>query len=130
MSRQLRTLHAGSSEPFVQPTVASSTSLVIPNYGVTDVSATTAVEYTLAPPEAGIMKTIISLSSGSTARVVRGSTAATVKFNNQGGTQITFNATVDSCVRLLGVNSTRWTVLSSYPPGLAVNSTGTVVGTS
>lgn len=130
MSRQLRTLHAASSEPFVQPTVASSTALVIPNYGVTDLTTSAAADYVLAPPEKGVTKTLICTSSTSVARVVRGSTAATVTFTLAGATQIGFNSTVDAVVRLLGISSTRWTIVSAYPPSAAVNSTGIVVGTS
>lgn len=129
MSRQLRSLPAGSSVAFVTPTRASSTELVIPNYGITDVS--TQGEFTMAPPDAGVRKTLFYASSSTSATaVVRFSTAATVKGSLAGATQITFAGTVDCVVELIGINSTRWAVISAYPPGAAVNSTGIIVGTS
>lgn len=127
MSRQLRSLRSASSVALVTATKASSTEPTIPNYGVTDVSALAATDWVLAPPEAGVTKTLFSTSSTSVARVVHMSTGTSVTMDSTAHVVITFAATVDTVVQLLGVNSTRWVVTNVYPPAAAVNSTGIVI---
>ena len=141
MGRQFRTprsggspaLQGGGAFPFVGPSIAtsSSTAIAISNYGVTDISTWPAGEYVLAAPVTGVQKIIVSASSTSLARVIRMSTAATVKVNGDGTahTQITFNATVGMCLTLMGQNSTAWIIQGMHPP-TAVNSTGIVSATS
>lgn len=140
MGRQFRTPRRGASVgagsmAFVSPAVvtSSSTAIAIPNYGVTDIGAYTAGDYVLDSPETGSRKTILCVSSTSLARVVRFSTGGTVSCGTlaattgaTGGTQITFNATVDQCVVLLGVNTTHWAIEAMFPP-TAVNATGIVL---
>lgn len=130
MSRQFRTLPAASSVALVAATRTSSTELTIPNYGITDVSAAAATDWVLAPPDVGVRKTLFSTSSTSVARVVRLSTGTSVVGNSTAGTIITFQATLDTVITLIGINSTRWIVESVYPPAAAVNSTGLTVATS
>lgn len=145
MGRQFRTPRRGVSvgggaQPFVSPAVvtSSSTAIAIPNYGVTDIGAYAAGEYVLDAPETGSRKTIVCVSSTSNARVIRFSTVAGVgagavtcgtlagTTGTSGGTQITFNATTDMCVVLLGINSTHWAIETMWPP-TAANSTGIVL---
>ena len=86
----------------------------------------------MAPPEEGVRKSIsvLGITTTTVTVVVRGSTAADVTFTKAGATQLTFAATVDMSVDLVGISSTRWQVTGAYPPEAAVNSTGIVVGTS
>lgn len=116
MARQLRSLRRGEhSLPITTLAPASSKYATIPNYGVTYL--TSGNDYVLDAPGEGVLKRIICVSSSSLATVIRGSTGVTVTFNNNGATQIAFTAssTVDRSVELLGVNSTRWTVLNVHP---------------
>ena len=129
MARQLRTLREGEQSLEVSATTGT-TALTIPNYGVTELPSTAANTYVLAPPVEGVRKTLYSVTTTSAAVVVRGSTGTTVNFGNQSATQITFNATVDMCVELLGLSATRWLVVNVNPETAAVNSTGVVIGTS
>jgi hypothetical protein len=99
---------------------------------VTDITAFTAGEYVLDAPDIGVRKTIICSASAAAARVIRFSTGINISggtLATTAGTQITFNATVDQCLVLLGLNSTHWVIESMYPP-TAVNSTGIVLAGS
>lgn len=142
MGRQLRTVRrgvsqgAGGGNAFVTASIitSSSTAIAIPNYGITDLAAYTAGDIVLDAPETGSRKTILCVSSTSLARVLRFSTGGTVSCGTlaattgaTGGTNITFNATVDQCVVLIGVNSTHWAIECMFPP-TAVNATGIVLG--
>jgi hypothetical protein len=131
MGRQFRATRRGSGDKFVTlPSVTgvSSTRVVIPNYGVTDLSTWAAGDWVLDAPEEGVQKTLISVSSTSVARVIRMATDASVKLSNS-GTQITFGAsTIDQCVVLRGVNSTRWCIESVYP--VAATAAGIAFATS
>ena len=132
MGRQFRELRRGGGmTPFVQiaSTVASSAAAVIPNYGVTDITACPAGDFQLDAPDVGVRKTLICSASAAAARVVRFSSAGTISAGTLGttaGTQVTFNATVDQVLVLLGRNSTHWVIESMYPP-TAVNATGIVL---
>jgi len=135
MGRQFRPPRSGTVNKFVQPntTSSSSTAVAIPNYGITDIGGFSAGDYVLAPPDEGVRKTIFCVSSSSAARVLRFSTGGTVtagtlagSTGSLAGTQITFNATVDQCVVLIGINTTHWAIESMYPP-TAANSTGIVL---
>jgi hypothetical protein len=131
MGRQFRPARRGSGDKFVTAatvTGASSTLVVIPNYGVTDLSTYAAGDWVLDAPEEGVRKTLISVSSTSVARVIRMATDASVKCGN-GATQITFGqTTIDQCVTLVGVNSTRWCIEQVYP--VAASAAGLAFGTS
>lgn len=145
MGRQFRSPRApgGSGahfREFVGPTpgstVASVTNLgdfsVIPSYGVTDISTWGASTYLMAPPTQGCMKTFVSHSSAPAARVVKLSTGNTVTVlfpqpttGASGNTHISFAAsTLDTCLTLMGLNSTHWVLVSVHP---ALNSTGTSI---
>ncbi len=136
MGRQYRTpRRGGGGQAFVSPSVvtSSSTLVAIPNYGITDIGSYAAGEYVLDAPDTGIRKTLMCVSSTSLARVVRFSTSNTVTCGtlagttgSAGGTQVTFNATVDQVMVLIGVNSTHWAIECQYPP-MAVNATGIVL---
>jgi hypothetical protein len=118
MGRQYRAPRRGTVNKFVTiPAVIGVTSVVvqIPNYGVTDVSTFAAGEYVLDAPEEGVEKTIISVSGTSVARVIRSATDGAVKFGNA-LTSIVYGAsTIDMCITMVGVNSTRWAITSVYP---------------
>lgn len=128
MSRQARTLPSGTGISVVPGTTGSGGSVTIPNYGATNITNTAASTLVLAPPVEGVMKRIYTTSTTSAAVVVKLSTgtANTVSCNNQDAHSITFNATVDMCVELLGVNSTRWIITNCRPENITVNSTGVV----
>jgi hypothetical protein len=131
MGRQFRPPRRGSGTKFVtvQVPTSSSTAIAIPNYGVTDLSTFTAGDWVMDAPEEGVTKTLVSVSSTSVARVIRMATDASVKCGNGGATQITFSATtVDQCVRLLGINSTRWVI--EYMTPVASTGAGLAFGTS
>jgi hypothetical protein len=130
MGRQFRSPRRGNGEKFntIQVPAVSSVAAVIPNYGVTDVSTWAAGDWVLDAPEEGVQKTFISVTGTSVARVIRMATDASVKVSNA-GTQITFGAsTIDHCVVLRGVNSTRWCIESIYP--VAATAAGLAFGTS
>jgi len=129
MSRAPRTERVGEKSLEVSATTGS-TAITIPNYGVSELLSTAANTYVLGAPDEGIRKTLYSVTTTSAAVIVRGSTGTTVTFDNQANTQITFNATVDMIVDLLGVSSTRWLVTNVHPDNLAENTTGVVVGTT
>ena len=124
---------AGTAQQFVGPAIvtSSSTIIVIPNYGITDISTWAAGDYVLDAPVTGVEKMIISASSSTLSRVIRMSTGTSVKINDVGAahTQVTFATSVGCCLTLLGYNSTHWLVKSMHPP-TAVNSTGIVTATS
>jgi hypothetical protein len=129
MGRQLRTLPSNEGEKLIAGTTSASV-VTIPNYGVTEITSG-ANTWTLAPPTEGCEKTLYALGVSSAARVVQLSTnaAAAVKVGNQAATRITFHSTVGMCVRLLGINSTQWVLVSVDPP-IAANSSGIAIGTS
>ena len=135
MGRQYRAPRRGSggfsSNSLVAPAIvtSSSTAIAIPNYGITDIGAYAAGEYVLDSPDTAIRKTLLCVSSSSAARVVRMSTGTSVTVGGGAATQITFNATIDQCVVLVGVNSTHWAIETAYPP-IAVNATGLAIATS
>lgn len=115
MGRQLRNLPSNEGEGEQVPlTNNSSGKITIPNYGWSMLDSTAATEHVLDPPAAGVRKTLCSVTSTSVAVVVRGSTGTSVKFGNQGDTQLTFAATVAMAVDLLGVNSTQWVITGHY----------------
>ncbi len=132
MGRQFRVLRRSGGQTLHVPmssTLASSVAVVIPNYGVTDITDAPAGDFQLDAPDVGVRKTLICSASAAAARVVRFSSAGTVSggtLATTAGTQITFNATVDQVVVLLGRNSTHWVIESMYPP-TAVNATGIVL---
>lgn len=132
MGRQFRAPRRGSGDKFVTipiVTGVSSTNVAIPNYGVTDLSTFAAGDWVLDAPEEGVQKTLLSVSSTSVARVIRMATDAAVKVGPGQATQITFSAsTLDQCVVLRGVNSTRWCIESIYP--VAATAAGLAFGTS
>lgn len=131
-TRVTRTPPAGEKKLETGVVVGTSTAVGISNAGVTEVSTATGTEVVLGAPVEGVEKTIYCLGiTTTTASVtVRGSVGTDVTFNKAGNTQIVFSATVDMAVDLLGLSSTRWLVRGVYPPALAVNSTGVVVGSS
>src|SRR4029078_3372973 len=126
---------SGAGMSFVGPlATSSSTLIVIPNYGVTDISTFAAGEYVLDAPEQGSVKHILSWSTTARARIIKLSTNASVTVNTNpvttgasGNTQITFNGTADQVMELLGVNSTHWSVMftnaAQHSTGMAIAST-------
>lgn len=132
MGRQYRSPRrgaAGSQHQVTGPSVvtSSSTLIVIPNYGVTDMSTWAAGEYVLDTPDVGSFKTFICSSSAATTKTVRLSTGntVTIAFNTpttgaSGNTQINFASTLDQCIQMYGQNSTHWVMVSVQP---ALNST-------
>lgn len=124
MSRAPRTVRVGEKKLETAISVASSASLGITNYGVTELPSTAAVDYTMAPPEEGVRKTLYTVTTTSAAVVVRLSTGTSVKVGNQGATQITLAGTVAQSVDLLGVNSTQWIITGHY---IAPDTTALVV---
>lgn len=139
MGRQYRSVRQGEGVKLASQHASSGMALnpgssvvSIPNYGVSVLTGTTAKTYVLDAPVEGVRKTIFVGATVSTATVVRGATASgqTVTFNSTGGnTILTFAATVDKCIELMGISSTEWRIINSYPPRLAVNSTG-IAGTT
>jgi hypothetical protein len=119
---------------FVGPTpgTTEATANMIPSYGVTDLSTWGASTYFMAAPTSGCIKTFVSHSSAPAARVVKFSTGNTVSVlypgvttGASGNTHIAFAAsTLDTCITLMGLNSTHWLVVSVHP---ALNSTGTAI---
>ncbi len=132
MGRQFRTLRRGGGMTqfvAISSTLASSAAEVIPNYGVTDITDCPAGDFMLAPPDVGVRKTLICSASAAAARVIRFSSSGTVSAGTlatTAGTQVTFNATVDQVLVLVGRNTTHWVIESMYPP-TAVNATGIVL---
>ncbi len=131
MGRQLRTKREGESKLFVGATTATSVASIDSN-GVTLFDTTAAKSYVLAPPAEGVRKTLVCNSPTSAAVTVLLCTdgAASVTVGSTASTRITFNATAEAVVDLVGVNATRWAVVSVYPDNVAANATGTVFGTS
>jgi hypothetical protein len=137
MGRQYRAPRRGNDEAFVGPVTVPTTgnlTIAIPNYGITNLS-TMSGEMVLDAPDAGVRKTLFRSVAGSSGTVVRFSSSNTVScatLGATGGTQITFNATLDCCVVLLGLNSTHWIVESMYTGltggGSFANTTGIVIG--
>ena len=144
MGRQYRTLNARESGTLFShnstagaggPLGSSGKRLTVPNYGVSVFYGTTAGTWVLDPPAPGVFKTLLVGATVSTATVIKGSSdgAATVTFNSSAAgskTQLTFEATVDKCVQMVGLNSTEWRIVSMRPTNLAVNATGVLLGTS
>lgn len=138
MGRQFRTPRSGGSyqvggltRQFTVPvqTAATSVDVIIPNYGVTDISTFAAGDYVLAAPEAGVEKIIVSIQGTSAARVIRGSTGTSVKFGSTAHTQLNIGgSTVACCIKLLGYNSTQWLIMSAHP--VATTGAGIVSATS
>lgn len=125
MARQLRTLRQGESRLEQEPLATlSSGTITIPNHGYSVLDSTTAVEYVLDAPSAGVRKTLVSVTTTSAAVVVRMSTGTAVKVGNQAATQITMAATVAHSVDLLGINSTQWVITGNF---VAAETTGIVV---
>lgn len=127
MGRQLRTLPSNEGAVEVGTVKGSSAFISIPNYGVTALPSTAAVEYVLDAPAAGVRKTLYSVTTTSAVVVVRASTSTSVKIGNQGATQITFAATVAHSVDLLGINSTQWIVTGNF---VAPETTGILIAAS
>jgi hypothetical protein len=130
MGRQFRAPRAGNIEKFVGPTVtaASSTIIAIPNYGVTNVSTFATGDYVLDAPEEGVKKTLFCVSSTSIPVIVRLSTGASVKAGHTAATQIILGlTTIDSAIELVGVNSTRWAILSMTATSTVPSWTGSTV---
>lgn len=128
MGRQARTLRVGETSLEVDPlTGLSSGKITLSNYGVSNLASTAATEYVLDPPVEGIRKTLYSVTTTSAAVVVRGSTGTSVKFGNQGATQLTFAATHAMVVELLGLNSTQWLISGHF---MAADTTGLVVAST
>ncbi len=142
MGRQFRAPRRGAGSgggqggmQFVGPlATSSSTLIVIPNYGVTDISTFAAGTYVMDAPDTGVVKHIISNSTTSLARIIWLSTSNNVSVNTNpvttgasGNTQIVFNGTADQVMALLGINSTHWTVLytnaAQHSTGMAIQST-------
>lgn len=119
--------------PFVGATTGS-TKLTLDNYGVT-VLTSGANTWTLAPPTQGVIKRLVSVTTGSSAaRVVQLSSdgAASVKVLSAGNafTRITFNSTDVMYVELLGINSTAWLLTRASTGAGAIGTTGIVFATS
>jgi hypothetical protein len=131
MGRQLRSKRGGEVKKFTRATTGT-TKHTIDAYGVTEIVSTAAASFVLAPPEEGVEKTPIFQNPTSAAVAVLLSTdgAASVTVGTTAATRITSNSTAAAVVKLVGVNSTRWAVVSIYPPGVAANTTGVVLGTS
>ena len=131
MGRTLRNKPAGESKLYV-PSETGTTAVTVSNYGVTRITSTGG-NYVLGAPAEGVEKRIIVTDATTgTNHVVYGSTdaAAAVKFNAAGATILTFQATVDCVVDLVGVDSTRWVITNVYPDNVAANATGIVFGTT
>jgi hypothetical protein len=139
MGRQYRSPRARSGlgdnfREFVGPVPGTTVAVadMIPSYGVTDLSTWGASTYFMAAPTSGCIKTFVSHSSAPAARVVKFSTGNTVSVlypgvttGASGNTHIAFAAsTLDTCITLMGLNSTHWLVVSVHP---ALNSTGTAI---
>jgi hypothetical protein len=130
MGRQERSKRAGEIVKFTRAVSTGSTKEVIDSVGVTELNSTAANTYTLAPPVEGAHKYLVDQTPTSAAVVVRASTGTGVTIGTTAATQITFNSTAQAVVHLLGINSTRWAVVSVYPDNVAANTTGTQIGTS
>ena len=109
----------------------------LPNYGVSVITATSSEVYTLMPPEAGVLKTIVFNGSSATSLtpIVRGSSAQTVTFS--GGTlgnnsalptmfklAVTRSTNMAVTVELLGLSSVSWLVKNVFPTNLDTTITG------
>lgn len=136
MGRQFRSPRSGGSN-VVAPAWGyvgsiqnpSCRATAIPNYGVTDISTWAAGDYVLDAPVEGVLKTFVSIQGTSAARVIRGSTAASVKFGSTAHTQLNIGgSTVACCITLLGYNSTQWLIMSAHP--VATTGAGFVSATS
>ena len=130
MGRTVRTKRAGEIEKYTRAVTTGSSIETIDATGVTELLSTAANTYTLAPPVEGAHKYLIDQTPTSAAVVVRASTGTGITIGTTAATQVTFNSTAQAVVHLLGVNSTRWAVVSVYPDNVAANTTGTEIGTS
>lgn len=137
MGRQYRPPRVGGSAPISgglvetlpRVTGATSASVQIPNYGFTDLTTYAAGDYVMDAPSRGVQKTLVWASSSSAAVIVRLSTGTAVKAGHTGATQITFGlTTVDGAVQLLGLNSTRWALVSMSVPSTLSGALSTVTG--
>ena len=136
MGRQFRAPRRGTGTVVTSPVVVPATgnlTISIPNYGMTDLSTMTG-ELVLDAPEAGSRKTLYRSVAGSSGTIVRFSSSNTVSCGTlatTGGTQVTFNSTLDCVMVLLGVNSTHWAIESMFSgitqAGVS-GTTGIVVG--
>ena len=132
MGRTLRTARVGEKELSVDLVAGTTTVATLPSHGHSVISTADGTEFIMAAPEEGVRKSIsvLGITTTTVSIVVRGSTAADVTFDKAGGTQITFAATVDMAVDLVGINSTRWQVTNIRPDNVAANTTGVTVATS
>ncbi len=113
MGRQFRPPRRGGPGGVANSLLVGTTLVAIPNYGITDLSGFPAGDVVLDSPDTGVTKTLVWASSSSVAVVVRMSTGTSVKVGNTAATQITFGlATSDCAAQLVGLNSTRWAVIS------------------
>ena len=117
--------------PFVATGTTGGAVTSISNYGNTLINASSAEVFVLDPPVAGVFKRLMMTTTSTAATpIIRGSTGVTVKFNNAGATQLTFTAASsdDATIQLVGVNSTRWSIVGMYP--VPTTAAGVTAGTS
>lgn len=94
-----------------------STSGIIPNNGVTQLTSTGAVTVIMAAPVAGASKRLIK-SSTSTSVLTVTSPTTTVLFNATGNTNVAFDA-ADDFIDLIGLSATRWMIVTSASVALS-----------
>jgi len=101
--------------------VDTSAAAIVPNNGVTLISATTpSSAYTLSNPIPGVRKVIIVESASTACKVVSTSTVHTIKPGT--GWKLAFATSgVDKVVELVGVSTSGWYIVSN--PGSATVTT-------
>ena len=90
----------------------SSSAASITAYGITKIQAATALTMPLGAPSAGVEKWITAVTTAATMTIT--SSSAGADMTTAGSTQISITTgtlAAPSWVHLLGLNSTRWTVL-------------------
>lgn len=110
----------------------------LPNWGTSIITATSAEKWCLAPPEAGVEKTIIINSYSTTALPVVylcTNAAATISILGASTNYKSINASaarstaVATVVKLIGVSSVQWAMVSSHPPVVVTTGSTGVGGT-
>ena len=135
MGRTLKTVRAGEGRLEVDVVAGTTTVATVANFGHTIGSTVNGPEFILGAPEEGVEKrlTCLGITTTSVSVVFRGSTAATVTFEEGAGgaaTQIAFASTGAGTVSLVGLSSVKWLVTNVHPDNVAANTTGIVIGTS
>lgn len=131
-----RTKQGGDVAVSLPLPTSGGAALGIPNYGITQITATSADIYALNPPVAGVQKTlvihqysttvfpVVRLSTSNTVTILGGSTNLCMIKSAAGKSTI-----VPTVINMVGLNSTQWLITSVWPNMGSVTTGSTAVNT-